>query len=83
MSRSHAPVTIPLLRPSDYRIDHRLITPAEASAFLRTLSGRHAENPRRTQAWFDHCARIRGHTGLLEAAGRTPAESSDRDGPRR
>lgn len=68
MSLSRTPVTLPAPRPSDYRIDHRHITPAEASTFLRTLSGRHAENPRRIQAWFDHCARIRGHTGLLAAA---------------
>ena len=43
----------------DYEVDTAVITYAEAVEYIQDHRGRH--HPRRIQAWFDHCARIRQH----------------------
>jgi hypothetical protein len=44
---------------AEFDVDFAHITPAEADEYLDGLQGRERSNRRRTQAWFDHCARIR------------------------
>ena len=44
-----------------YEVDSRFISANEAIEYLVGLTPRDRKNFRRTQAWFDHCARIRSH----------------------
>ena len=46
-----------------YQVDSRFISANEAIEYLVGLTPRDRKNFRRTQAWFDHCARIRSHLG--------------------
>ena len=46
---------------SEIEVDLQFITPDEALDYLLGLRGRERTNLGRIQAWFGHCARIRGH----------------------
>jgi hypothetical protein len=63
------------MNPTEFEIDLRYITREEAFSYLLSLRGRERWNLHRTQAWFDHCARIRRHPSshIPSAANEQPA----------
>lgn len=57
---------------SSYDIDPKYVSYQEVIDYIRRLGARERRNPRRIQAWIDHCARIRGCLIESSVAIRTP-----------
>lgn len=51
------------LSREEFEIDPDRVSADEARAYLDAMNVRERNNHGRTQAWFDHCARIRANPG--------------------